>query len=89
MTGLPPLPGWDGFHPLMVHFPIALLMVAPLFVILALVGRSSPTGRAMAGAALILMSLGTLGTFLASSTGSAAARVVAHTPPVSAVLDRH
>ena len=30
---LPPWPGWDGLHPLVIHFPVALLLVAPLFLI--------------------------------------------------------
>ena len=30
---LPPVPNWSELHPLVIHFPIALLLVAPLFVI--------------------------------------------------------
>ena len=32
---LPPIPSFDGLHPLVVHFPVALLIVAPLFLALA------------------------------------------------------
>ncbi len=35
-SSFPPFPSWDGLHPLIVHFPIALLLVAPLFVVLGL-----------------------------------------------------
>ena len=31
----PPVPSWDAMHPMVVHFPIALLLVAPLFVVMA------------------------------------------------------
>ena len=34
MIEFPPIPSWDGLHPLIVHFPIALLLVAPLLVVL-------------------------------------------------------
>ena len=36
MIQLPPIPGWYELHPLVVHFPIALLLIAPLFVLLGL-----------------------------------------------------
>ena len=34
---LPPWPGMDGLHPLVIHFPVALLLTAPLFVVLAMI----------------------------------------------------
>jgi uncharacterized membrane protein len=34
MLTLPPLPTWQAIHPLIVHFPIALLLVAPLFIVI-------------------------------------------------------
>ncbi len=67
MFNLPPLPAWDAIHPIIVHFPIALLAVAPLFVLLALFPR--PWGRAFALAAMVLIVLGTSGTWLAVASG--------------------
>ena len=34
MIQMPPIPSWDGLHPLIIHFPIALLLVAPLLVLI-------------------------------------------------------
>lgn len=70
---LPELPpAWDGFHPLLVHFPIALLAIAPLFVLLG-----SITGyRSMMFSALVLMVLGVAGAFAATSSGEAAYDVI-------------
>ncbi|MGE5414044.1 MAG: DUF2231 domain-containing protein [Syntrophomonadaceae bacterium] len=86
MSGLPPLPSWDGLHPLIVHFPIALLFVAPLFVILGIVLRHS---RLFLWAALLLMAMGTAATFFAVSTGEAAGKLADRTPQINAVLERH
>ncbi len=84
---LPPVPSWDSLHPLIIHFPVALLLVAPLFV---LVGAVRGTfGRAFAVAALTLMALGTVGTFVAVATGEAGAELVTRTPPIAAALERH
>jgi uncharacterized membrane protein len=27
------LPGWNALHPLVIHFPIVLLLIAPLFIV--------------------------------------------------------
>lgn len=87
MAVFPPLPNWHGLHPLVVHFPIALLLTAPLFVALgALRGRE---GKPLLISALVLMSLGTIGTFVAVATGEAAGRVAERTPEINAVLERH
>lgn len=68
ISDMPPLPPWEGLHPLVVHFPIGLLFVAPVFVLLGLV-----TGlRSLMFSALVLMILGTAGAWVATSTGEAA-----------------
>lgn len=86
MVEFPPLPSWDGLHPLIVHFPIALLLVAPLFVVL---GISLRRGRPFLWAAFLLMAIGTAGTFLAVSTGEAAGKLAERTPQINAVLEHH
>jgi uncharacterized membrane protein len=83
----PPWPGWDGLHPLVVHFPIALLLVAPLFVLL---GAAMPRrGRALSLSALMLLAIGTSFIFIAAETGEAAGQLVDDTPAVHNVLERH
>ena len=88
LEALPPIPSWTELHPLVIHFPIALLLVAPLFVIGGIIA-SPQKGRPFLIAALVLMLLGTAGTFLAIGTGEAAGEVVQRTSAVSAVLERH
>lgn len=83
----PPIPGWEGLHPLIIHFPIALLIVAPLLVIIGvLIPRN---GRAFIVSAFILMLIGTVGAFLAVSTGEAAGELAEHVNNVDAVLEQH
>jgi len=88
MIEFPPLPTFDALHPLVIHFPIALLLVAPLFV---LVGALLPRerGRAYQITALVLMLCGTLGAFLAVASGEAAARIAERSENVNPVLERH
>lgn len=83
----PPIPDWDALHPLIVHFPIALLLVAPVFLVLGLMPRRH--GSAFAVSALVLVTLGTIGTYLAVATGEAAGEMVVRTPQISAALERH
>jgi uncharacterized membrane protein len=68
-------PGWESVHPIMIHFPIALLLVAPLFILIAAV-LSPPKGRPFMISALILLGLGTASLFVAISAGEAAAKVL-------------
>lgn len=85
---LPPIPSWTELHPLVVHFPIALLLVAPLFIVCGIIANA-PKGRPFLVAAFVLMLLGTGGIFLAVATGEAAGEVAHRTASVSAVLERH
>lgn len=87
MTYLPPIPTWDGLHPLVVHFPIVLLLVAPVFVILGVLMPKS--SRAMYFAALVLMVLGTMSAFVSYGTGEAAGKLAERTPQINAALERH
>ncbi len=83
----PPIPPWDGLHPLIVHFPIALLLVAPVLVLLGLVVR--PYSRGLLAGALTLMLLGTAGAWVAVETGEAAAQLADRTPEITTTLQRH
>jgi uncharacterized membrane protein len=84
---LPPWPGWDAAHPLIVHFPVALLMVAPLFVVLAIL--SPKHAGCMSFAALVLLVLGTTAAFVAVETGEATAELALHTDAITPVLKHH
>ena len=83
---LPPVPTWDAMHPMVVHFPIALLLVAPLFVVTAAVWRRYELPLAVS--ALSLMALGAAGAFVAAATGEAGEGAV-NSPAAEAVLERH
>jgi uncharacterized membrane protein len=85
---LPPIPSWDALHPLIIHFPIALLLVAPLFIIAALL-VSAPRRQAFMISALALMILGTASVYVALSTGEAAGKLAERTPQINAALERH
>ena len=88
MPQLPPVPAWSGLHPLIIHFPIALLLIAPLF--LAIAGIMGWTkGRAYLISALILLVLGTVSVFVAVESGEAAGKLAERTPAINAVLEHH
>ena len=88
MIQFPPVPAWDALHPLIVHFPIALLLVAPLFIVIG-VSLRPEKGRVYLFSALILMALGTSAVFVALETGEAAAKLAERTPEINAVLEHH
>lgn len=88
MSQFPILPGWDGLHPLIIHFPIALLFTAPLFVIIG-AALAPARGKTFMISALILMLLGTASIFLSMETGGAAKVVAASNPAIRAAISQH
>lgn len=83
----PPLPAWHAAHPLVVHFPLGLLMVAPLLILAAIVRPAHRHPYAVAAFLVILC--GTLGALLAVATGEEAAEWAPHTPQVHALIEHH
>ena len=83
----PPIPSWDAMHPLIVHFPIALLLVAPILVIVGMFLPKHSRGLFIAG--FVLMAMGTIATYVAVATGEAAGELAERTPGVAAVLEGH
>lgn len=83
----PPIPSWDGLHPIIIHFPIALLLVVPLIILIGVFVPKS--GRAFLISAFILMLIGTVATFIAVSTGDAAGELAEHMNNVESVLEEH
>ncbi|MCX7011873.1 MAG: hypothetical protein NTW86_04785 [Candidatus Sumerlaeota bacterium] len=84
---IPPILPWDSIHPQIIHFPIVLLLTAPLFVALGIVVRKR--GTCFAIAALCLMGLGAAGTFVAVESGEAAAQLATRTPEITEAIGRH
>jgi len=88
MFNAPPIPPMDALHPLVIHFPIALLFVAPLIIIVGLLLRPKQ-GRPYLFAALLLMVLGTAGAYLAVASGEAAAQLAERGGAVDVLLETH
>jgi len=88
MLQFPPIPAWDSLHPLIIHFPIALLLVCPLFVLIGAF-LSPEKGRPYLRTALILLLLGTASLFITVNTGVATSQLVDRDPPVEALLRSH
>jgi uncharacterized membrane protein len=74
-------------HPMVVHFPLVLLMVVPLFLALALY-RKEPTGS-FAVTAWILMALGTVAAFVATMSGEAAESLLTASDQVRQAVEHH
>ena len=84
---LPPWPGWDGLHPLVIHFPVALLLIAPVFLVLSAISARHATGFSVS--TLILLAIGTAAAYVAVETGEAAAELADRTEAITAGIMRH
>jgi len=81
------MPALSQVHPLIVHFPIALLLVVPLLVLLGLIWREYRSGIHIA--ALILLMIGTSMAVLAVISGLSSAVSVLPSPELRAALESH
>jgi uncharacterized membrane protein len=88
MFTIPLLPSWQTIHPMVIHFPIALLLIAPIFIIIAVIRRPEGSFQFLLSA-LILIALGTAGTFVAAASGSSAGEVIENVSRAKPILERH
>ncbi len=80
------MPNWSDIHPAVVHFPIALLFVAPLFLALGAIFKKQDFKTAF----LILLLLGTLSIIVAAATGEAAGeKITVITDALLETLEHH
>ena len=81
------IPAWDALHPLVIHFPIALLLTVPVLLVTGLIWQKNSRGLYLS--ALALMLIGTIGTWLAIATGEAGEGMAERIAGAEAVLHRH
>ena len=87
MFSLPSMPPYDGLHPAVVHFPIALIFVTPLLIVLAMVWKKQTLGL-LVGAA-VLMIVGAACAWLATSTGNAAEQEAPRVQVIRQLIQDH
>lgn len=84
----PSIPPWNQIHPLVVHFPIALLLLAPVLLVLG-ISLPGSGARWLRLAAFILVLVGTAGAVVAVMSGEAGEDAAAGVAGADAVLERH
>ncbi|KAA6461914.1 hypothetical protein DYQ86_09725 [Acidobacteria bacterium AB60] len=88
MPHLPPIPDWASLHPAIIHFPIVLLLMSPIWILISVL-LTPARGRAYLYAGLVLLLAGTASLFVAVETGDAAAELAERTATVDSVLHEH
>lgn len=74
-------------HPLIVHFPITFLFIAPLFLVLGLLIRKWI--KPLMVTSLILMTLGTATAYMAVQSGEEASEHMDSIPEINEILAQH
>ena len=88
MAMFPFIPDWPHLHPLVVHFPIAILLVVPIFILIGIF-RSPQSSTPYMVSGLFLMAVGTIGSVLAVQTGHAARSQTHTTFELSQLVQQH
>lgn len=88
MSPIPPLPNWSGLHPLLTHFPVALILMSPVSIILGalLDGRWSKRFLMMS---LVFLGLGAALMYFAILTGIDAVSFHQLSTEMQGVLEEH
>ena len=83
------IPPWNAVHPLVVHFPIALLLCAWMPMVGGLIDRRRRWGWLFAG--MLLLVVGTAFAFVAVLSGEASEHAVASVvqPEAREAIERH
>ncbi|HUY95995.1 MAG TPA: DUF2231 domain-containing protein [Terracidiphilus sp.] len=85
---IPSMPSWESLHPLVIHFPIVLLLLSPMFVLVSAL-LSPLRSRPYMIVGLVLLTAGTASLWLAAETGEAAAEIADRTQEINAVILAH
>ncbi len=84
MFGFPPLPPFEGLHPIAVHFPIGILAIAWVPMVIGVLDTKRRTTWLLSG--LLLLVLGTAFLFGAVLTGEATEEFVEYAPQYSSQI---
>jgi len=87
MFDLPSISGWAGLHPGISHFPIALLLAAPVLVLVGLLSQKQR--HSLIPVAVWLMLAGTVGIYLSAASGDAAKLLAPQTPEILKAIEVH
>lgn len=87
MNAFPSIPGWDGIHPVAVQFAVVLFCLTPVLLLASLLSRKA--WETWARAALLVMALGAVASWLAVASGHSAAQLVDKTAALQREISAH
>ncbi len=87
MPELPYIPSWESIHPLLIHFPLVLFFLVPVFVLFAVLAQGR-TRQTLVVSGISVMLLGLVFLYAAFETGQTGAPSVSETE-ARKILDRH
>ena len=87
MLEIPSIPSWSSMHPLLVHFPIALLLVAPAFILIGIILKKN--SKYYFYSASILMTMGLLAILIAIASGEASADLAIIPKEAENLVEKH
>jgi uncharacterized membrane protein len=87
MFNIPPFPAWYAAHPLIVHLPLGVLALAPLFIIITMCSRRMRQPFSLM--TLLVLLIGAGGVLLAAASGDATEHVVDIPVEAKQIIDQH